>query len=287
MDLKRIFRGWVLAILFVAIILVILYKLVNTGPEYKPVATSQAIAAINSGNVKSVTLTDVDQTIQLTTKSGANWESSWVGSQGTQLANTLQNEVKSGQLPNGVYTVKVPKSSSFWTLIFSYLPFLIIFLLFMVFLNQMQGGGSRVMNFGKSKAKLITKDTPKTTFADVAGADEAIEELQEIKEFLQAPASSRPSAPRSPRACCSTGRPEQARHCSPGPWPARPACRSTPSQARTSSRCSSVSVPPGCATCSSRPRPTRRPSCSWMRSTRSDGTAGPASAAGTTSGSKR
>ncbi len=83
--------------------------------------------------------------------------------------------------------MKVPKSSSFWTLIFSYLPFLIIFLLFMVFLNQMQGGGSRVMNFGKSKAKLITKDTPKTTFADVAGADEAIEELQEIKEFLQSP----------------------------------------------------------------------------------------------------
>ncbi len=52
----------------------------------------------------------------------------------------------------------------------------------------MQGGGSRVMNFGKSKAKLITKDTPKTTFADVAGADEAIEELHEIKEFLQNPA---------------------------------------------------------------------------------------------------
>ena len=52
----------------------------------------------------------------------------------------------------------------------------------------MQGGGSRVMNFGKSKAKLITKDTPKTTFADVAGADEAIEELPEIRKFLQAPA---------------------------------------------------------------------------------------------------
>ena len=52
----------------------------------------------------------------------------------------------------------------------------------------MQGGGSRVMNFGKSKAKLVSKDTPKTTFADVAGADEAIEELQEIKEFLANPA---------------------------------------------------------------------------------------------------
>jgi cell division protease FtsH len=187
MDLKRIFRGWVLAILFVAIILVILYKLVNTGPTYTQVPTSQAIAAIDTGNVKSVTLTDVDQIIQLTTKSGANWESSWVGDQGAQLANTIQQQVKSGKLPSTVLIVKVPKSSGFWTLIFSYLPFLIIFLLFMVFLNQMQGGGSRVMNFGKSKAKLITKDTPKTTFADVAGADEAIEELQEIKEFLQSP----------------------------------------------------------------------------------------------------
>ncbi len=187
MDLRRIFRGWVLAILFVAIILVILYRLVNTGPQYTQVNTSQAIQAIETGNVRSVTLTDVDQIIQLTTKKGQNWEASWVGSQGTELANMLQADVKSGVLPKGVYNVKVPKSSSFWTLVFTYLPFLIIFLLFMVFLNQMQGGGSRVMNFGKSKAKLITKDTPKTTFADVAGADEAIEELQEIKEFLQSP----------------------------------------------------------------------------------------------------
>ena len=66
--------------------------------------------------------------------------------------------------------------------------YIVIFLLFFFMLSQMQGGGSRVMNFGKSRAKLITKDTPKTTFADVAGADEAIEELQEIKEFLQNPA---------------------------------------------------------------------------------------------------
>ena len=55
-------------------------------------------------------------------------------------------------------------------------------------MNSMQGGGSRVMNFGKSKAKLVSKDTPKTTFADVAGADEALEELEEIKDFLASPA---------------------------------------------------------------------------------------------------
>ena len=56
-------------------------------------------------------------------------------------------------------------------------------------MSQVQGGGNRVMSFGRSKAKLVNKDTPKTTFADVAGADEAIEELQEIKDFLQNPAS--------------------------------------------------------------------------------------------------
>ena len=61
-------------------------------------------------------------------------------------------------------------------------------LLLFFFMSQMQGGGSRIMNFGKSKAKVVNKDMPKTTFSDVAGADEAVEELQEIKEFLQEPA---------------------------------------------------------------------------------------------------
>ncbi len=52
----------------------------------------------------------------------------------------------------------------------------------------MQGGGSKVMQFGKSKAKMVNKDMPQVTFSDVAGADEAVEELEEIKEFLQEPA---------------------------------------------------------------------------------------------------
>ena len=113
-------------------------------------------------------------------------------------------------------------------MIFDWLPFIIIILFFLFIMNQMQGGGSRVMNFGKSKAKLITKDTPKTTFADVAGADEAIEELQEIKEFLQSSGQvPGRSGRRSPRACCCTARRAPARPCWPGPWPARPGSRST------------------------------------------------------------
>ncbi|NBP92410.1 MAG: ATP-dependent zinc metalloprotease FtsH, partial [Actinobacteria bacterium] len=65
---------------------------------------------------------------------------------------------------------------------------ILIAFVFLFFMNQMQGGGGRVMQFGRSKAKLMAKDTPKTTFADVAGVDEAVEELQEIKEFLAEPA---------------------------------------------------------------------------------------------------
>src|SRR6202000_1304260 len=91
-----------------------------------------------------------------------------------------------GQLTS--YEVQIPKTSALLSIIETFVPYLIIALFFFFLLSQMQGGGSRVMNFGKSRAKLMTKDTPKTTFADVAGADEAIEELQEIKEFLQNPA---------------------------------------------------------------------------------------------------
>jgi cell division protease FtsH len=192
MDLKRIFRGWVLAILLVVIVFLFVFRLAGSSQSYKQVNTSQVIAAIQGGNVKSAILTDTEQTIQITTKtpvSGTRFlEADWVGNQGGQLATILQNQVKAGKLPaSSAYNAVMPKTNSFWSLLLGWLPFLAIFLLFFVFLNQMQGGGSRVMNFGKSKAKLITKDTPKTSFSDVAGADEAIEELQEIKEFLQSP----------------------------------------------------------------------------------------------------
>ena len=82
----------------------------------------------------------------------------------------------------------MPKPSLIWSFISSFLPILLIILFFLFMMNSLQGGGGRVMQFAKSKAKMVSKDTPKTTFADVAGVDEAIEELGEIKEFLQQPA---------------------------------------------------------------------------------------------------
>jgi len=169
------------------LVVVVLFNLANAGSSYQQADTSQVVSLINSGQVKSAKITDKNQTIQVTTKSGKQYQADWVSGQGLTLQQELQKQFSEGKLPQG-YTVAVPSGSSLWSILGSWVPVIAIALLFFFMLSQMQGGGSRVMNFGKSKAKLITKDTPKTTFADVAGADEAIEELQEIKEFLQNPA---------------------------------------------------------------------------------------------------
>jgi cell division protease FtsH len=187
MDVKRYFRGPLLLIVAAAIILLVVLDYANSGPSYKQANTSKVVQLIETGQVKSAVLIDKDQTIQITTKDGSRYQASWVGDQGQSLQQDLQKQVNDNNLAGG-YNVQVPKGNSLLSLIVGILPFALIVLFFLFMLNQMQGGGSRVMNFGKSRAKLITKDTPKTTFADVAGADEAIEELQEIKEFLQNPA---------------------------------------------------------------------------------------------------
>jgi len=187
MELRRFFRAPLLLIAVAVLLLLFVLDYANSGSSYKQVDTSQIVTAIDQGKVKSALIVDKNQTIQITTTNGQNLEASWVSGQGLQLQNKLQQQVDKGNLKDG-YNVSIPKSNALLDLIPTALIYLVIFLLFFFMLSQMQGGGSRVMNFGKSKAKLITKDTPKTTFADVAGADEAIEELQEIKEFLQSPA---------------------------------------------------------------------------------------------------
>jgi cell division protease FtsH len=187
MELKRFFRGPLLLVLLAVLVITITLGWANSGSPYQQKDTGQVVQLIQDGQVKSAVLIDKNQTIQITTKSGQQYEASWVENQGQQLQQLLQQQMDKGNLP-GDYTVQIPKSSALLSILETFIPYLLIALFFFFLLTQMQGGGSRVMNFGKSRAKLITKDTPKTTFADVAGADEAIEELQEIKEFLQNPA---------------------------------------------------------------------------------------------------
>jgi cell division protease FtsH len=180
MDLKRYFRGPFVAVLVMMLLLFLIVLYTNHRTSYQPRDTSQIVSLINTNQVKSAKLIDKNQTIEVVTRSGQRYQADWVGNQGETLARDLGFH----HVP---YNVEVPSGSSILGWLLSFLPYLLILVFFFILLSQMQGGGSRVMNFGKSKAKLITKDTPKTTFADVAGADEAIEELQEIKEFLQNP----------------------------------------------------------------------------------------------------
>ncbi|MFJ4849379.1 MULTISPECIES: ATP-dependent zinc metalloprotease FtsH [unclassified Streptomyces] len=198
MDVKRYFRGPVMWIVLAVLAVVVLMQVVGSSGGYKTVDTGQVIAAIDTNQAKSAELTTGDEsTIKVQLKDGAKVngkdlgsskiKASYIGDQGVDIAKTLQTKSENGQLPQG-YTVAPSKQNAFVGILLSLLPFVLIVVVFLFLMNQMQGGGSRVMNFGKSKAKLITKDTPKTTFADVAGADEAVEELQEIKEFLQEPA---------------------------------------------------------------------------------------------------
>ncbi|MFJ6798452.1 ATP-dependent zinc metalloprotease FtsH [Streptomyces sp. NPDC091268] len=196
MDVKRYFRGPVMWIVLAVLAVVVLMNVVGSGGGYKTVDTSEVIKAINSGQVQSAELTTGDSQMikvelkkdqKLADNSGTKFQANYIGDQGVQLAQNLQSKYEAGQIPDG-YKVAPDKTSPFLSVLLSLLPFVLIVVVFLFLMNQMQGGGSRVMNFGKSKAKLITKDTPKTTFADVAGSDEAVEELHEIKEFLQEPA---------------------------------------------------------------------------------------------------
>lgn len=193
MDVKRYFRGPVMWIVLAVLAVVVLMQVVGSSGGYKTVDTGQVVKAINDNQVESAKITTGDeQVIKVSLKDGekvdgsSKIQASYIGDQGVTLANTLQNKYENKQIPDG-YTVSPSKQNPFVGILLSLLPFVLIVVVFLFLMNQMQGGGSRVMNFGKSKAKLITKDTPKTTFSDVAGSDEAVEELQEIKEFLQEP----------------------------------------------------------------------------------------------------
>ncbi|HYN57556.1 MAG TPA: ATP-dependent zinc metalloprotease FtsH [Motilibacterales bacterium] len=183
--MKRFLRGPIFWILIATLLLLIGSSLVTDATGPRQVDTSEVVTAIDQGQVKDALLIDVDQRIEVEYTDGSKKFAEYIDGQGVKLQERLQAEVDEGNLES--YNVKVPRQSFLVTLLVSLLPIFLVLMLLFFFMNQM-GGGSKVMSFGKSKAKPLSKDLPKTTFSDVAGADEAVEELGEIKEFLQDPA---------------------------------------------------------------------------------------------------
>jgi cell division protease FtsH len=195
MERTRVFRRPVVWIILVIVGAIALSSLFAGGGGYKKVDTSVALATLQNGSVKKAVIADKEQTLRLELTAKQKFddtetdkiEAQYPANTSDEIWNQLV-ELKSQGKISGPLNTEVTQDSVFLQLLVNLLPIAVLVILLLLFMSQMQGGGSRVLNFGKSKAKLITKDTPKTTFADVAGADEAVEELHEIKDFLQNPA---------------------------------------------------------------------------------------------------
>ncbi|SDX11978.1 cell division protease FtsH [Amycolatopsis xylanica] len=196
MDRKRLLRN---PLLWIAVALLLYFafsSLFDSNRGYTQVPTSQALAQLNAGsvNVKEASIEDKEQQLKLTLVNKIDVDGQQVDkiitaypADATSIVFNKVNDAKTGDKPIKFNTT-VSQQSFFQTILLYMIPLVLVLLLLMWMMNNAQGGGNRVLNFGKSKAKQLNKDMPKTTFGDVAGADEAVEELFEIKDFLQNPA---------------------------------------------------------------------------------------------------
>ncbi len=198
--MSRFFKSAAFPILIVVVLAFFAQKLISPGQSGPKYDYSTFISDLDQGKVKSATIKTKDNTVALTLTSGDKHEVGYVDNNGNALVNQLQKA-------NVAYDVEGKKSNGWLSLLTYILPF-IIFIGFWIFLmNQVQGGGSKVMSFGKSRAKRLSVDSPKITFRDVAGVDEAVEELHEIKEFLENPKKFQALGARIPKGVLLYGPP--------------------------------------------------------------------------------
>ncbi len=188
--------------LIIAAVLLTVFNNFNVKPEPQSLSYSDFIEQVRGDEIRQVTVED--RLIRGVRRSGDEFQVVRPGLNDQKLLDDLYN--------HDVEIVgKLPEQQSIWAqLLIASFPILIIIAVFMLFMRQMQGGGSGrggPMAFGKSKARLLSEDQIKTTFADVAGVDEAKEDVQELVEFLRDPGKFQRLGGRIPRGILMVGQP--------------------------------------------------------------------------------
>jgi len=201
--MNRLFRGALFPLIVIVLLVYLASQVLLPGrSEQRKYTYSQAISEVRNGNVEEALFTPSKQQLTLTLSSSD--EKVKVNYPTPQSATAFQNLL---ERENVRFDSKGTGSSPWWALLINFLPILLLIGFWIFLMNQMQGGGSKVMSFGKSRAKRMSPDSPKATFKDVAGADEAVEELQEIKDFLENPKKFQALGARIPKGVLLYGPP--------------------------------------------------------------------------------
>ena len=180
-SVQKLVRSVAFWVVVALVVLLVASQLLSGGDGREKLRYDEFSTQVADGHVKSVKVYDDSSKITGTLADGTKFKTAFVTQAGDRLTDLLdRNHV--------AYDVSKGGQSIWISLLVQILPILLLVGIFFFFINAMQGGGSRVMQFGKAKARQVSKDQPKVTFSDVAGADEAVEELQEIKDFLESPA---------------------------------------------------------------------------------------------------
>jgi cell division protease FtsH len=206
---KRIFRGPLIWFLVGIVVLIVAFQFIGNIGGFREITTQQGLELLKGSTVEEVKIVDGEQRVDLTLSDAYSADDVDYGTQvqfyfiqprGTEvIAAITASDAK--------FDDEVPQSPWFLSLLSILVPFLLIGLIIWFLFSSMQNGGNRVMQFGKSKAKLVSKETPQVTFADVAGAQEAVEELHEIKDFLKDPARFQAVGARIPKGVLLYGPP--------------------------------------------------------------------------------
>ena len=200
--MNRFFRSALFPLIIIVVLVYLASQTLLPGrSEQQKITYSQLIGKVKAGAVNDVVFNPPRQQISANLVEGGKVKVNYPTPQSaTQFQNLLERE--------GIeFDSKGTGSSAWWALLINVLPFVILIAFWIFLMNQVQGGGSKVMSFGKSRAKRMSPDSPKVTFKDVAGADEAVEELHEIKEFLENPKKFQALGARIPKGVLLYGPP--------------------------------------------------------------------------------